>query len=258
MKRFLILVLATLAFQVKSLAQQPTTVRALFLGNSYVTTNNLPLLIKNAATSLGDTLIYAENCPGGFTFSNHLNNSVSLAKMNEPQWDYVIIQQQSVLGSAICNDPYNIAPNAFEPSNLQSVMDLKLLIDEEGATPMLYMTWGRKNGEASLCAQFPQAGYYCTYQGMDSLLQKNYMQMAGPNMWYQERLPVAAVAAVWRFVRTNHPEIELYSSDGSHPSMAGSYLAACTFYNMLFRKSALGITYNQACQTQRLPKSGWQ
>ena len=244
MKRFLILVLATLAFQAKSIAQLPITVRALFLGNSYVDANNLPLLVKNAAASAGDTLIYAENCPGGYTFSNHLNDPLSQAQMSDPQWDYVIIQQQSVMGAAVCNDPYNIAPNAFEPSNLQSVMDLKLLIDEEGATPMLYMTWGRKNGEASLCAQFPQAGYYCTYQGMDSLLQKNYMQMAGPNMWFEERLPLAAVGAVWRFVRANHPEIELYSSDGSHPSIAGSYLAACTFYNMLFRKSALGITYN--------------
>ena len=249
MKRFIILILAACLFQARTIAQQPTKVRALFLGNSYVTTNNLPLLIKNAATSVGDTLLYAEHCPGGYTFSNHLNDQVSQVQLNEPQWDYVIIQQQSVMGAAVCNEPANIAPNSFEPGNLHSVMDLKVLIDAEGATPMLYMTWGRKNGEASLCAQFPQAGYYCTYQGMDSLLQKNYMQMAGPNIWHQERLPVAAVGAVWRFVRTNHPEIELYSSDGSHPSMAGSYLAACTFYNMLFRKSALGINYNPGLPT---------
>ena len=249
MKRFIPIILAAWAIQATSLAQQPTKVRALFLGNSYVDANNLPLLVKNAAASAVDTLLYAENCPGGYTFSNHLNDPVSLAQMAEPQWDYVIIQQQSVMGAAVCNEPANIAPNSFEPGNLHSVMDLKVLIDAEGATPMLYMTWGRKNGEASLCAQFPQAGYYCTYQGMDSLLQKNYMQMAGPNIWHQERLPVAAVGAVWRFVRTNHPEIELYSSDGSHPSMAGSYLAACTFYNMLFRKSALGISYNPGLPT---------
>ena len=63
-------------------------------------------------------------------------------------------------------------------------------------------------------------------------------------MWSNEQLPLAAVAAVWRYVRTNHPDIELYDTDGSHPSLAGSYLAACTFYNMLFRKSPLNITYN--------------
>lgn len=235
-----------MAFQTKSIAQPPTKIRALFLGNSYVTANNLPLLIKNVASSVGDTLIYNDYSPGGYTFNNHLNDQVSLNMMADPQWDYVIIQQQSVMGAAVCNEPSIIAPNSFEPGNIQSVQDLKISIDQEGAIPMLYMTWGRKNGEPSLCAQFPNAGYYCTYQGMDSMLQQNYMQMGGPNMWYKEQLPLAAVAAVWRYVRTNHPDIELYDTDGSHPSMAGSYLAACTFYNMLFRKSPLGITYNPA------------
>lgn len=244
MIRYLLLILAAVAFQTKSIAQPPTKVRALFLGNSYVSVNNLPLLIKNVASSVGDTLIYNDNSPGGYTFNNHLNNQVSLDMMADPQWDYVIIQQQSVMGAAVCNEPSIIAPNSFEPSNIQSVQDLKTPIEQEGAIPMLYMTWGRKNGEPSLCARFPKAGYYCTYQGMDSLLQQNYMQMGGPNMWFNEKLPVAAVAAVWRYVRTNHPDIELYDPDESHPSMAGSYLAACTFYNMLFRKSPLGITYN--------------
>jgi PKD repeat protein len=244
MIRYLFIILLAVAFQTKSIAQPPTKVRALFLGNSYVTVNNLPLLIKNVASSVGDTLIYNNNSPGGYTFNNHLNNQVSLDMMADPQWDYVIIQQQSVMGAAVCNEPSIIAPNSYEPSNIQSVQDLKISIDQEGAIPMLYMTWGRKNGEPSLCAQFPKAGYYCTYQGMDSLLQHNYMQMGGPNMWSNEQLPVAAVAAVWRYVRNNHPEIELYDADESHPSMAGSYLAACTFYNMLFRKSPLAITYN--------------
>lgn len=244
MARYIFIILVAVAFQTKSIAQPPTKVRALFLGNSYVTANNLPLLIKNVASSVGDTLIYNDNSPGGYTFNNHLNDQVSLDLMADTQWDYVVIQQQSVMGAAVCNEPSIIAPNSFEPSNNQSVQDLKTQIDQEGAIPMLYMTWGRKNGEPSLCAQFPKAGYYCTYQGMDSLLQQNYMQMGGPNMWYNEQLPLAAVGAVWRYVRTNHPEIELYDSDGSHPSMAGSYLAACTFYNMLFRKSPLNITYN--------------
>ncbi len=223
---------------------QPRTVRVLFLGNSYISANNLPLLLRTAALSAGDTVIYAENTPGGYTFSDHLNNQVSLDRMAEPQWDYVVIQQQSILGAAVCNDPYNIAPNAFEPNNVQSVSDLKSHIDQEGGIPMLYMTWGRKNGLPSYCNQFPQAGYYCTYLGMDSLLQQNYRQMAGPNDYFRERLPLAAVGAVWRKIRSSHPDIELYNNDESHPSPAGSYAAACTFYNMLFRKSAQAITFN--------------
>ena len=81
MIRYLFIILFAVAFQTKSIAQPPTKVRALFLGNSYVTVNNLPLLIKNVASSVGDTLIYNDNSPGGYTFNNHLNDQVSLDMM---------------------------------------------------------------------------------------------------------------------------------------------------------------------------------
>lgn len=54
---------------------------------------------------------------------------------------------------------------------------------------------------------------------------------------------VAAVGSAWKYVRDNHPTIDLYTTDGSHPSMEGSYLAACTFYTSLFRKTPVGSTY---------------
>jgi PKD repeat protein len=41
-----------------------------------------------------------------------------------------------------------------------------------------------------------------------------------------------------------HPEIELYAADGSHPSAAGSYAAACSFYSVMLRKNPVDITYN--------------
>jgi PKD repeat protein len=40
-----------------------------------------------------------------------------------------------------------------------------------------------------------------------------------------------------------YPTIQLYVSDGSHPSLAGSYLSACTFYASLFRKSPVGASF---------------
>jgi len=48
---------------------------------------------------------------------------------------------------------------------------------------------------------------------------------------------VVPVGIVWKKIRDFHPEIELYDSDESHPSLAGSYVAACTFYASLFHKS---------------------
>ncbi|MDB5946341.1 MAG: hypothetical protein JWQ33_1367 [Ramlibacter sp.] len=39
------------------------------------------------------------------------------------------------------------------------------------------------------------------------------------------------------------PELELYIADKRHPTLAGSYLAACTTYASLFRKSPVGLGY---------------
>jgi hypothetical protein len=55
---------------------------------------------------------------------------------------------------------------------------------------------------------------------------------------------VSPVGAVWRYIRQNYPEIELYSSDESHPSTAGSYATACSFYTAIFRKDPLQVTYD--------------
>ena len=36
---------------------------------------------------------------------------------------------------------------------------------------------------------------------------------------------------------------ELYNADESHPSLAGSYAAACTFYSIIFRKDPTSINF---------------
>jgi hypothetical protein len=73
---------------------------------------------------------------------------------------------------------------------------------------------------------------------MDSLLRLRYQDMANTN-----NALVSPVGAVWRYIRENYPNIELYSADESHPSLAGSYAAACTFYSILFRKDPTSITF---------------
>ena len=45
-------------------------------------------------------------------------------------------------------------------------------------TPLFFMTWGRKNGDASNCAAYPPI---CTYEGMQQRLRESYMEMAFTN-----------------------------------------------------------------------------
>jgi homocysteine S-methyltransferase len=48
------------------------------------------------------------------------------------------------------------------------------------------------------------------------------------------------VGPAWERARAEHPEVELHDADGSHPSPAGTYLAACTFLGALLGKSPVG------------------
>lgn len=44
---------------------------------------------------------------------------------------------------------------------------------------------------------------------------------------------VAPAGDAWQHVWTTHPEIGLYAGDGSHATLAGSYLASCVFAEAL-------------------------
>src|SRR6476620_6456737 len=79
----------------------------------------------------------------------------------------------------------------------------------------------------------------CTYVGMDSVLRMRYMELAD-----SFNAVVSPAGAVRRYVRQNYPGIELYQADGSHPSVAGTYAAACCFYAALVRKDPSATTFN--------------
>ena len=230
MKQLVLAVLFSSAILPTVFAQQ--TKHALFIGNSYTYVNNLPQLTSDLALSAGDSLIVDSSAPGGYTFQLHTTNTTTLQKIGQGIWDFVVLQEQSQLPSFPDDQVQNdVFPYAFK-------LDSLIHAANACAQTTFYMTWGRKNGDASNCANFPPL---CTYNGMDSLLHLRYMMMAD-----SLHAEVSPVGAVWHFLRENMPSLELYQADESHPSAAGSYAAACTFYTTFFKKSPLLITNNSS------------
>jgi len=74
---------------------------------------------------------------------------------------------------------------------------------------------------------------------MDSLLNLRYRQMAIDN-----NAILSPVGALWNYIRNTYPEINLYSADGSHPSLEGSYAAACSMIAVMLRTDPYLITYS--------------
>ena len=209
---------------------QSVTKKVLFLGNSYTYVNNLPQMLADVANSNGDVLVFDSNTPGGYTLEQHALNTTSLNKIMLGTWDDVVLQEQSQLPSF--SDP-EVATMVFPFAHK---LDSIILKYNPCAETVFYMTWGRKNGDASNCAVWPPV---CTYSGMDSLLHLRYVQMATDNHGI-----VSPVGALWKYIRQNFPAIELYSADESHPSVAGTYAAACSFYATVFKKDPSSISFN--------------
>lgn len=197
----------------------------LFVGNSYIYSNDLPGMLEDLTISLGDELTIDSKTNGGYTFNNHLNDPNTFTKLHSKPWDYVILQGQSQEPSfPFAQVNTNTLPQAVRLAD-------SVYANKYCSQAMYFMTWGRETGD-------PQWDSINTFYKMNDRLRSAYMRISD-----SAEASVAPVGSAWRYVRDNYPSIQLYSGDGSHPSVAGSYLAACTFYASLFRKSPVGATY---------------
>ncbi len=218
-------------------------VNVLFIGNSYTYGNNLPQIVADIANTSGDTVVWEMEAPGGMTLKEHFeSNPATLTKIMKGGWDYVVLQDQSQTPAL----PNDFVATGFFPF----VRKLDSVIDKYNpcAQTIMYMTWGRKYSDNLLCQQYTinfNWPHYCSYTAMDSVLHLRYM-MAADSI----KAAVSPVGAVWRYIRKNHTGIELYDADESHPSAAGSYAGALSFYTAMFRKDpTLTNSYNYTLNT---------
>lgn len=221
--------MASLLLLVCTLPTQAQT-SVLFIGNSYIYSNDLPNTFRQLALSLGETVTVQSSAPGGYTLYQHSAYAPTLDAINAQPWDFVVMQEQSQLGAL----PSDVTSTEYGMLQLMAEIEANW----ECTYPVLYMTWGRENGDPQYCANHP---FMCTYEGMQQALRNNYVALANFNdAW------TSPVGVAWATVRAEHPTIDLYVDDGSHPSVAGTYLAACVFYCTLFHEPCTAATFNSS------------
>jgi hypothetical protein len=201
------------------------TTQVLFIGNSYTQANDLPTLFSELALSKGKHPFVDTKANGGYTFQSHVNDPMTFSKIQEKKWNYVVLQAQSQEPSF----PYSQVTTATLP--FAKILSDSIYANNYCSQPLYYMTWGRQNGD-------PQWDSINTFYKMNDRLRAGYMRFMEAS-----EASVAPVGIAWRYVRDNYPAINLYSSDGSHPSLEGSYLAACVFYAAIYRETPVNATY---------------
>ena len=194
----------------------------LFVGNSFTYENDLPELVHRLAGDV-DPIFVVSFTAGGWRLENFADNRELDRLFREVHWNVVVLQEQSQIPSF---DPIYRAKE-FDPY----VSLLTQKISAAGARPLLFLTWGYRNGDRR---NLPDD----TFAAMQTRLYSGY--------WDTARSTGAAIAPVglaWSEAVASRPQLSLWASDGKHPSRLGSYLAACVFYATLTGRSPVGDTF---------------
>ena len=206
-------------------AQAQDSASVLFIGNSYIYVNDLPTTLAYLSASLGDNVTFDSSTPGGSNLASHAGSLATYTKINSEAWDYVVLQAQSQEPSfPDAQVDENTIPYAIQLAD-------SVYANNYCSEVMMFMTWGRENGD-------PQWEPISTFDGMSARLRSGYIRIAD-----SVNGSISPVGVTWKYVRDNYPAIALYAGDGSHPSYEGTYLAACTFYASVFRKSPVGAPF---------------
>ena len=203
-------VVAVIMFAATAAAKAPKAdkpLKILFIGNSYTSVNNLPALVTALAEAGGRKIEAVTLLKGGATLERHIKESAAADKIGSQPWDIVVLQEQS------------LRPIHDADAMYQSARTLHAAIEKRGAKTLFYLTWARQDK--------PQT---------QDALNRSYFTIAK-----ELNADVAPVGLAWRAALAAEPSLALHTSDKSHPTAEGSYLAACVFYGTLFDKSPEGL-----------------
>jgi hypothetical protein len=189
------------------LSGQPTT-RVLFIGNSYTFYNRgIDRQLKGLAPAMRTKLI----AEGGYTLEAHWRAGKALQSIQQGGWDYVVLQEQSQ------------RPVLSQPQFMEFAVKFEAEIQQSGAQTVLLMTW---ESPESIPRGVTTANLAAAYN------------LAGAKLGAK----VAPAGLAFARALRERPDLSLYSPDG-HPTMYGTYLAACALYGTITGQSPLGIAY---------------
>jgi hypothetical protein len=182
-------------------------VRILFIGNSFTARNDLPGMIAQMASSRGVEIEHALLSVGGASLRTHWNKGDAKLAIQRGKFNFVVLQEQSTL-------PIKNAARMRE-----NVLLFDEAIRSAGAKTVLYMTWARKHSPDK---------------------QRNITE-AYESIGHEIKAIVVPVGIAWQRFMAKHATPPLHDKDQSHPTLAGSYLAACVFLKTLFDQDPCDI-----------------
>ena len=195
--------------------------KILFIGNSYTFFNDMPNLLEALAKENGKELFADSVTKGGRHLYSNLEEGDEygekiklLTAQNE--YDALFLQEQSFF------------PIVNADKFLYGVQSLKDLVGAKRT--VLYATWGRKSGSDKL-------------EELKLTSEEMYKKLTEAYIWAAKKssCEISHVGKTFLKILNSIPSFELYKPDLSHPSYAGSAVAAICHYNALFSEMPKSI-----------------
>lgn len=200
---------------------QAACTRVLFIGNSYTYVNDLPAMVAELARAGDHRIETGMAAEGGLTLADHVASSATQATLSSRHWDIVVLQEQSQIPAIADARDRQMAPAA---------RTLVRTIRLAGSRPLLFLTWAHRDG-------WPE-NRLPDYARMQDQVDDGYLRLGGELV-----VPVAPVGVAWATVVSTNVRPGLWQDDGTHPTVAGTYLAACVFYAAIFGTTPVGLGY---------------
>ena len=184
----------------------------LFVGNSY--SFGVPKAFEKVATEHGRSVRTGHSTFGGWTLSRHAVYEATLNKIRQGKWDIVVFQEHSEVPA--------LPPRKRDATMFPPLRKLVTEARQSGAIPVLYQTWGRRDGDKTL--------RHDDFHTMTARIRDGY-QAAARNCG---GMVVVPAGGAWEREMNAGRGKALFMEDGSHPTQLGNAVTAKAFYECFF------------------------
>ena len=210
----------------------------LFIGSSYFTYNNLPAMVRELSENMGKTVTIDAEMRNGLYLDDHAALATTEAKINERDWDYIVLQG----GGMVMAYPDSF-PDYHPVYPALVTLKNKIMANCETTKIIFEMPWAFEDGMIWV------SGWADEYPEMQQKIYNNTLDYSGSIGFI-----ISPVGWAWNTVlyELNYPLHYLHLSDWNHPSLKGSYLMACVVYSTIFQESTVGAEYSAGISEEEI------
>lgn len=196
------------------------TTKILFIGNSFTGANDLQAIVKGFFLFDKTPVLTKAYAPGGITVGDvamgtdaHMYNPVVFDLIKSNDWDFLVLQDNQgrfALDSAVF-------PSVTKSKVIEGHIKIRDSFHHyHSCGKMIWFSgWGFQDEDTSMINQ----------------ITTNYEVLND-----SAKDVIAPIGYAWKKSIIDRPDINLWSPDGAHPDMTGSFLTAATIYGAITQK----------------------